>query len=135
MRTLGNSMTVVPNNKLGTTIYTNYHLPEPRMGMSITFGVAGDSDIDRVEQILLDETMASAPEIPGLVVNPPPSVSFSLGEWCLNFQVGFSVREFGDQFSVQSSLRKRIYRRLKKENIKMPLPTKAVVLESKNASA
>jgi small-conductance mechanosensitive channel len=135
MRTLGNSMTVVPNNKLGTTIYTNYHLPESRMGVSIVFGVAGDSDIDHVEQILLDETMASAREIPGLVVDPPPSVSFSLGEWSLNFQVSFSVREFGDQFSVQSGLRKRIYRRLKKENIKMPLPTKAVVLESKNASA
>ncbi len=135
MRTNGNNMTVIPNNKLGTTIYTNYYLPEPRMGMSISFGIAGDSDIDRVEAVLLDETVASAAEIPGLVVDPPPSVFFSPGDWSLNFQVNFSVSRFGDQFSVQSSLRKRIYKRLTKENIKMPLPTKTVILESKNASA
>ena len=31
MRTLGYNLVVVPNNKLGQAIYTNYFLPEPRM--------------------------------------------------------------------------------------------------------
>ena len=135
IRTGSNNMTVIPNNKLGTTIYTNYNLPDGRMGLSISFGVASDTDIERMEAILLDEAKASAADIAGLMVDPPPSVFFTPGEWSLNFQLNFSVSQFGDQFPVQSQLRKRIYKRLLKESIRMPLPTKAVVVESKSASA
>ena len=131
MRTITNNMVVIPNNKLGTTIYTNYYLPEPRMLMSVSFGVGNESDIDRVEAILLDETKAAAAALDGIpgasserAVQPRP------GDFSLIFQVNFSISRFSDQYLAQSELRKRIYKRLVKENISMPYPTKTVIVES-----
>jgi small-conductance mechanosensitive channel len=137
LRTNGNNMIVVPNSKIGTTIYTNYYLPEPRMMMSVTFGVDNNSDIDRVEAILLEETKASAALVDGLLSDPPPKIRFNPGpgDFSLGFQVNFYVASFSDQYLVQSELRKRLYKRLVKENINMPFPTKTVIVESKPPEA
>ena len=70
MRTVGYNLVVVPNNKLGQAIYTNYFLPEPRMGMSVSFGVGYDSDIDRVEAILLDEARQPSGKCRDCSANP-----------------------------------------------------------------
>jgi small-conductance mechanosensitive channel len=137
LRTNGNNMIVVPNSKIGTTIYTNYYLPEPQMMMSVTFGVDYASDIDRVESILLEETKASAAVLDGLLSDPPPSIRFNPGpgDFSLGFQVNFYVASFKDQYLVQSELRKRLYKRLVKENVNMPFPTKTVIVESKAPAA
>ena len=134
MRGYSNNLIVIPNNKLGQAIYTNYYLPEPRMTMSVSFGVGYDSDVDRVEAILLDETISAAAAVRGLLADPAPYVRFTPGpgDWSLGFQVSFSVAEFADQYLVQSELRKRIFKRLRKEGISMPFPTRTVVLEQNN---
>ena len=43
MRTRFNNLVVIPNNKLGQAIYTNYFLPDGRMVASILCGVGADS--------------------------------------------------------------------------------------------
>jgi small-conductance mechanosensitive channel len=134
MRTPANNLVVVPNNKLGQAIYTNYYLPEPRMGMSISFSVGYESDVDRVQAVLLEETLAAAASIAGLLADPTPKVLFNPGpaDWALVFQVSFHIAQFADQYGAQSELRKRLFKRLQREGITMPFPTKTVLLESKN---
>jgi small-conductance mechanosensitive channel len=133
MRTVGYNLVVVPNNKLGQAIYTNYFLPEPRMAMSVSFGVGYDSDIDRVEAILLDEARAAVGIVPGLLGNPEPNIRFNPGpgDWALVFQVNFNVTQYSDQFLVQSEMRKRLFKRLQKEKIDLPFPTHTVIWEGK----
>jgi small-conductance mechanosensitive channel len=133
MRTIANNLVVIPNNKLGQAIFTNYYLPEPRMGMSISFSVGYDSDVDRVDKILMDETVAAAAAISGLLNDPAPSIRFNPGpgDWALVFQVNFNVGQFADQYLVQSELRKRLYKRLLHEGINMPFPTSTVMVETK----
>ncbi len=136
MRTTANNLVVIPNNKLGQAIFTNYYLPEPRMGMSISFSVGYDSDIDRVEAILLEETIAAAASITGLLIDPAPKVRFNPGpgDWALVFQINFQVGQFADQYQVQSELRKLLFKRLVREGITMPFPTRTVLLETKNSA-
>ena len=55
------------------------------------------------------------------------------GDWALVFQVKFSVAEFADQYLVKSELRKRIFKRLRKEGISIPFPTHTVILENARA--
>ncbi len=133
MRGSSNNLVVIPNNKLGQAIYTNYYLPDPRMAMSLTFGVGCESDIDRVETILLDETNSATREIKGLLAEPAPYILFSPGpgDWSLGFQVNFNVAEFADQYKVQSELRKRIFKRLQRDGVSMPFPTRTVIVEDK----
>lgn len=133
MRTINDNLVVVPNNKLGQAIFTNYYLPEPRMGLSIAIGVGYDSDIDRVDRILLEETIAAAASISGLLTDPAPNIRFNPGpgDWALVFQVNFNIGQFADQYLVQSELRKMLFKRLLREGITMPFPTSTVLLETK----
>jgi small-conductance mechanosensitive channel len=133
MRTIGYNLVVVPNNKLGQAIYTNYFLPEPRMMMSVTFGVAYDSDIDKVEEILLDEAKSAVGKIPGLLGDPAANIRFNPGpgDWAPVFQVNFHVGQYSDQFLVQSELRKLLFKRLRKESIELNFPARTVQREQK----
>jgi small-conductance mechanosensitive channel len=132
---ISNNLVVIPNSKLGQAIYTNYHLPDQRMMVNISFGVGYESDIDRVEAVLLDEVTSAVGHIKGLLAEPAPYVRFmpGPGDWALGFQVNFNVAEFSDQNLVQSELRKRVVKRLRAEGISMPFPTRTVVLEQKSA--
>lgn len=136
IRALANNMIIVPNSKLGQAIVTNFYLPEKRLGVSIQIGVAYDSDPDQVERVLLDEAQAAAREIPGMLADPAPGVSFDPGfaDWTLRFTLGYSVEEFADQFRVNSALRKRILKRLRQEKIDMPFPTRTVYVRSQGDS-
>ena len=131
MRGTNNNLVVIPNNKLGQATFTNYFLPERRMVLQVTFTVAHDSDVDRVEAVLLDEVMASVGVVPSLIADPAPHVRFipGPGDSGLGFQVNFNVAEYADQFLVQSELRKRIFKRLKRENIALAFTTRTVILE------
>jgi small-conductance mechanosensitive channel len=131
-----NNLVVIPNNKLGQAIFTNYSMPDRRMGMSISVGVGYDSDVARVELLLIEEALAAENRVAGLVADPPPNVRFipGPGDFALVFQLNFSVAQFSDQYLVQSELRKRIFNRLRKEGITMPFPTRTVILEQPDLS-
>ncbi len=124
LRTRLNNVVVIPNNKLGQATFTNYFLPDGRMVASILCGVSGDSDIDQVEKLLLEEAIAGAGEISSVMTEPPPSVRFNPGPWenALIFQVLFSVTQFADMPLARSEVRKRIYKRLRKEGIVVSFP-------------
>ncbi len=132
-----NNLIVVPNSKLGQAIYTNYNLPDAHLGASVSFSVGYDSDVDRVQTVLLDETLAATRELKGLLADPAPNVLFSPGpgDSSLAFQVNYSVDNFAGQYLVQSELRKRLFKRLKAENITMPFPTRTILLEQKNSAS
>ncbi|HWE48278.1 MAG TPA: mechanosensitive ion channel family protein [Bryobacteraceae bacterium] len=136
IRGITNNLVVIPNNKLGQAIFTNFSMPDPRMAMSISFGVGYDSDVTRVELLLLEETLAAQGAVAGLLADPPPYVRFTPGpgDWALGFQLNFSVAQFSDQYLVQSELRKRIFNRLRSEGITMPFPTRTVILEQPKTS-
>jgi small-conductance mechanosensitive channel len=131
MRGSTNNMVIIPNNKLGQAIYTNYNLPDQRIGISVSFSVSYDSDIDRVQGILLAESLAAVGNVPGLLADPAPYVLFNPGpgQSALVFQVNFSVDGFGIQNVTQSELRKRLFKRLKSEGVSMPFPTQTIILE------
>jgi small-conductance mechanosensitive channel len=136
IRALANNMIIIPNSKLGQAVVTNFYLPERRVGVSIQVGVAYDCDPDRVERVLLEEAQAAAREIPGMLAEPAPGVSFDpgFGDWSLGFTLGYSVEEFADQFRVRAELRKRILKRLREEKIDMPFPTRTIYVRGQEES-
>jgi small-conductance mechanosensitive channel len=130
IRALPNNLIIVPNAKLAQAIVTNYHLPEKRMSLLIPIGVSYDSDPVHVERVLLEEARAGAREIPGLLGEPEPFVRFipGFGDSSLNFTLICQVAEFTDQYLAQHELRKRIFRRFRREGIEIPFPMRTVVL-------
>ena len=131
IRMLPNNMVIIPNQKLAQSIITNYYLPEKKMGISIPIGVSYDCDPDRVEELLVEEAIKGAKEIPGFLSDPPPSARLipGFGDSALNFSLNCQVAEFTDQYLVQHEMRKRILKRFKKEGIEIPFPTRTVYLK------
>ena len=132
IRNLGNSMIIVPNAKLAQAIVTNYHLPEKRMSAMLEVHVSYDCDPGHVERVLLDIAAQGTREIPGLLADPAPSVTFDpgFGDWALGLTLNYQVAEFASQFSVRAELRKRIFRRFREEGIRIPFPARAVYVHA-----
>ena len=131
VRALANNMIVVPNAKLAQAILTNYHLPEKRMSLLIPIGVSYDCDPDDIERILVEEALLGAKDIPGLLAEPAPFVRFipGFGDFSLDFTLICQVAEFVDQYLAQHELRKRIFKRFRKEGIEIPFPIRTLHLK------
>jgi len=136
LRALASNIVIIPNSKLGQAIVTNFYLPEKRVAVKIEIGVSYDSDPDQVERVLLEEAQTAAREIPGMLAEPAPILTFDpgFGDSALGFTLRYSVQEFYDQFHVRHELRKRIFKRLRQEKIDMPFPTRTIYVHSQGDS-
>jgi small-conductance mechanosensitive channel len=128
IRTVPNNTIIVPNSKLASAVITNYSLPEPRLALWIPIGVSYSADPDHVEHVLLEESMAAAESVPGLVSDPAPFVRFmpGFGDSSLNFTLICRITTYVDQYLVQHELRKRIFARFRREGIQIPFPQRDV---------
>lgn len=132
IRSLGNSMIIVPNAKLAQAIVTNYDLPEKRMSAMVEVRVSYDCDPAQIERVLLDIAARGAREIPGMLADPAPSVTFDpgFGDSALGLTLNYQVAEFASQFTVRHELRKRIFHRFREEGIRIPFPARAVYMHA-----
>lgn len=129
IRTLSNSMVMVPNKKLAQSVVVNYSLPTTNFGISIPLRVSYSADYGKVESLLKAEAVKAVQEITGLVENQEPAVTFNPGESWMEFTIGFTVKQFTDQYNVQNEVRKRIFKRLREEGIEIPFPTRTIHLK------
>jgi len=131
LRTLGNNFVVIPNSTLSKAVITNYSAPEPRMSFSVTVNVVHGTDPRQVEKVLLEAAHEAIRDgLEGLLANPAPSVSFAgFGESSLDFSLGMQIRQFTDQYPVQSELRKRIVKKFGEAGISMPFPTRTLLFD------
>ena len=128
VRMLPNNVVVIPNSKLSQSVVTNYYLPEKRMSLLVPVGVSYASDPDQIERILMEEAQQAVGEVPGLLGDPAPFVRFipGFGDSSLDFTLICQVAEFTDQYLAQHELRKRIFRRFRKEGVEIPFPHRTV---------
>lgn len=132
IRALSNNYVIVPNATLAKAIITNFSQPVPQMSYVLPVSVAYGSDPAKVEKALLDAVSEALRDgVEGLLPAPAPSVSLIPGfsQSSLDFSLGVQVRQFTDQYFVQSELRKRILKRFEAEGIQIPFPTQTVQLD------
>lgn len=138
LRTLANNLVMVPNGTMAKAVIINYSTPEERMGFGIQVSVAYGTDPQRVAKVLLEVVKSAAQEgVEGLLETPAPGVTFNpgFGASSLDFTLGFQIRRFVDQYSVQSELRKRIVARFNEEKIEMPFPTRTLIFDQSTLAA
>jgi small-conductance mechanosensitive channel len=126
VRTLGNNVVIVPNKRVAESIIINYDMPERRMALVLRVGVGYDSDVDKIERLLVEEATAAAGEVAGLLPDPPSARLVGFGDSALDFSLVCQVASFVDQFFVQHELRKRILRRFRAEGVDIPFPRRLI---------
>jgi small-conductance mechanosensitive channel len=129
IRTLDDDVIVVPNSKIAGSTIVNYHMPFPRSRVVVQVAVAYDSDPDRVRAVLESEMASLAAAADYVLAEPAPSVLFRrMGDWALEFDVRFHIRDIALAERATDLANTRLFRRLRAEGIDIPFPTRTVVL-------
>lgn len=130
IRELLNNLVVVPNTKLSSAIFKNYHLPAPEIVLQITVGVSYDSNLEEVERVTIDVAKEVMQTVSGGVKDFEPFVRYqSFEEFRIEFIVFLRVIEFLDQRLVKHEFIKRLHKRYREEGIEIPLPSRTVYLK------
>jgi len=125
-----NNLIIVPNNKLASSIVTNFHLPTAEVLVFFEARVSYDSDLEKVEKTVEEVAAGVMRDTPGAVADFQPAVRYqSLGDSGINFTVSLRVGQYTDQYLVRHEFLKRLHERFRAEGIEIPLPARRVVLE------
>jgi small-conductance mechanosensitive channel len=128
IKNLSNNIDVVPNEKLAQSILTNFDLPDSTFSFSIPVPVGHGIHPDRILKQLNEIALGLPTEIPELIPDAPPSVSFGgFGETGSLFSLNCRVRSHVDQGGVRSTIQLRILERFLREGIPFPSSGRVVL--------
>jgi small-conductance mechanosensitive channel len=122
-----NIFIIVPNSDFINSRVTNWSYEDPRVRFHLTVGVDYRSDVNQVQQLLLQAARAH----PHVLPNPEPDVGLAgFGDSALQFDLSFWVGEAKGGPGVQSDLRFQVLRLFSENGIEMPFPQREIHLKS-----
>jgi small-conductance mechanosensitive channel len=115
-----NSVVVIPNTKVTTSILTNYALPDARVTAEISIVAALDADARAIRRIALE--VAASTE--GVLKDPAPLFLLDPGATPTHLQAKLfvGVENKLKQGLVASAIRMRMLERFREESISLPPP-------------
>ena len=129
---LPNNIIVVPNSKLASAIFKNYHLPVKEIMLQVPVNVSYDSNLDDVERITVEVAQAVMQTVSGGVPEFQPFIRYqSFEDFSIHLIVFLRVNEFFDQRLVKHEFIKQLHKRYQTEEIEIPFPTRNVYFKDK----
>ncbi len=136
VRTLLDTIVVIPNSQLADSIVTNYHQPSPEALILVPVGVHVASDLDHVERVTCRVARRIMETIPGGVPGFEPSVRYkAFGDSSIDLWVILRVRQYPDLFLVRHELIKALVRAFATEGIVIPFPVRALNLAQEDGAS
>jgi len=120
----------IPNAIITNTKVINESAPEPRFRVRIKVGVAYGSDVDQVEEILLEVARNN----PHVSPQPEPRVRFRVfGDSSLDFELLCWAHRPHDKGRIIHELNREIYKVFGQEGVVIPFPQRDVHVHSQSA--
>jgi small-conductance mechanosensitive channel len=128
IRSTSGRESIVPNEKLITERIENLSLADPRILLTTEVTVGYDSDVDRVQQILVDAALGCE----RVLKDPEPAPRLAnLGADGLEFSLLFWIADpVNGQLNVRSEINLRILKGLRDAGIDIPYPQRVVHLKA-----
>lgn len=121
---------IVPNNELANMIVHNYYLNDRSINFGVEYGVAYDSDLDKVEAITIEVVTETLQNMEQGVKDFEPFVRFTaFGDSSINMKAFLRVNSVNDQYVVKSEFVKRLQKRFSQEGINIPFPIRTLQME------
>lgn len=122
---MDNVLLTIPKSVMVTNAVINETGFDPKLRIRIPLGVAYSSDLNKVEEVLV-EVINSQAEI---LKKPEPRVRYRrFGESSIDLEMLATISKPADRGRVIHELIKNIDKRLKKEHIYLPYPQRDVHL-------
>ncbi len=124
IRSLTGRESIVPNEKLITERIENLSLADPRILLTCDVTVGYDSDVDQVQQILVDAAAASS----RVLADPAPGARLArFGADGLEFTLLFWIADPANgQLNVRSEINLRVLEAFRAAGIDIPYPQRVV---------
>jgi small-conductance mechanosensitive channel len=136
IRTSNNSLVVVPNTILATEVFTNYHLPEPRVAARVPLRVAYGSDLGFVERLALEAVAMVGEDIKDPNTSRDAFVRVSeFADTTVNLSVSFFVKRSIEPERARSEFLRCFYELMRREHIGSPIVNPVVPQETAVKSA
>ncbi|MBW4648167.1 MAG: mechanosensitive ion channel family protein [Kastovskya adunca ATA6-11-RM4] len=130
IRELVNNLIIVPNTKLASAIFKNYHLPAKQITLQIPVGVSYNSDLEQVEAVTVEVAKEVMQKVCSGVTNFEPFICYqSFGDFSINLTVFLCASEFLEQRKVRHEFIKMLHQRYRQEGIEIPFPIRNVYLK------
>ena len=127
IRTLPNTMVIVPNSKIASTTITNNTLPVPEMSVVIQCGVAYTSDLEKVEQATIGAARKIQKTAQGAVKDFEPFIRYhTFGDSNINFSIILRVNTFVDKYLVTHEFIKALKKAYDAEGIEISWPVRKI---------
>jgi small-conductance mechanosensitive channel len=127
IRTLPNTIVIVPNSKIAESVIVNNYLPVQEMSIVLQCGVDYGSDLEKVEKVTVDVARKIQQTVPGAVKTFEPFIRYhTFGDSNINFSIILRVEEFVARYLVTHEFFKALKARYDKENIEISWPIRKV---------
>lgn len=127
---ISKNVIIVPNSKLASSNFTNYHLPEKELTLMMDVGVSYDSDLEQVERITVEVAKEVMQEIAPDLIEKEPYIRFhTFNDFSIDFTLYMKVGEYFDQRIGKHLFVKKLHKRYKQEGILIPFPIRDVYIK------
>jgi small-conductance mechanosensitive channel len=128
------NLVILPNTKLSDAVVTDFEKPDLSMIFGVDGGVSYDSDLERVEQVILEVATDVMKNNPEGVKDFTPSVKFkNFGDSNINFSAVMKAQNRAGTFALKHYFIKALHKKFRAEGIVMEYPVRKVYVEG-NAS-
>lgn len=131
IKEIKNNIIIVPNSRLASTIFTNYHLPVKAITLTMDIGIGYQSDLEQVERVTREVAKEVMQEIaPQLIENEPTIRFHTFNDFSIDFRLSMRVNEYFDQHIGKHLLIKKLHQRYQQEGIEIPFPIRDVYMHN-----
>ncbi len=124
-----NTTVIVPNAKLTESLITSFSLPAPEVDARLELGVHFDSDLDKVERVVLQTARDIARRFPEAATGAEPRLRFiDLADSSIMLAVMLRARDHEGSLVLKHHLIKTLPATLAREGIVIPFPTRTLDL-------
>ncbi|MBN4000421.1 mechanosensitive ion channel family protein [Nostoc sp. LPT] len=129
IKEISNNVVIVPNSKLSTAIFTNYHLPAKEITLTMDVGVSYDSDLEEVERVTVEVAKEVMQEIAPELKESEPYIRFhTFNDFSIDFTLYMRVSEYFDQRIGKHLFVKKLHKRYQQAGIQIPFPIREVYM-------
>lgn len=136
IRELKNNIIIVPNSRLASAIFTNYHLPAKVITLTMDIGVGYESDLEQVERVTIEVAKEVMQEIAPELMDFEPTIRFhTFNDFSIDFRLSLRVKEYVDQRIARHLIIKKLHKRYQQEGIQIPFPVRDVYVQHKSSES
>jgi small-conductance mechanosensitive channel len=127
---LAKNTIIVPNSKLASANFTNYHLPAKELTLTMDVGVSYDSDLEQVERVTVEVAKEVMQEIAPELVEHEPYIRFhTFNDFSIDFTLYMRISEYFDHRIGKHLFVKKLHKRYNQEAISIPFPIRDVYIK------